>query len=328
MANKDKSEKTTSKMKEGKTEVGPRRPLLRSKDDRMLWGVAGGLAEHIGFNPTLVRAAFVITTLFGGAGLLAYLVLAVALPEDDGTGKPVDESVWARLGKVVLVCILVGIALGLAAGLALVSAWVTATGHGTAIAVTVIFLGLALVAAAFATDVRRRATPPLLVLALVLGIPAGGIAAADIEFDNSVGERTYTPTVAADIPAEGYKLGTGQLIVDLRELPWKPGQTIAASAHLGMGQMIVSVPSNVCVVGDATGKAGELIVAGDVSHGIDPDVDKPTPTSNAPRLVLDADIQLGQMIVTDEAPDRVDDRGADYDHHTPQAAEQRRVCGR
>jgi phage shock protein PspC (stress-responsive transcriptional regulator) len=327
MTNKDKNEKT-SKTKELKTEVGPRRPLLRSKDDRLIWGVAGGLAAHIGFNATVVRLAFVVLTLFGGAGLLAYLVLAVALPQDDGTGKPVDESVWARLGKVALVCILVGIALGLAAGMALVSAWVTATGHGTAIAVAVIFIGLALVAAAFATDVRRRATPPLLVLALVLGIPAGGIAAADIHFDNSVGERTYTPTVSADIPAEGYKLGTGQLVVDLRQLPWKPGQTIAASAHLGMGQMIVSVPSKVCVVGHATGKAGELIVAGDVSHGIDPDVDKATPTSNAPRLDLTADIQLGQMIVTDEDPDRVDDRGADYDHHTPQAAEQRQVCGR
>jgi phage shock protein PspC (stress-responsive transcriptional regulator) len=328
MTDKDKNEKTKSKKQEAKTEVGPRRPLLRSKDDRMLWGVAGGLAEHIGFNPTVVRAAFVLVTLFGGAGLLAYLVLAVALPQDDGTGKPVDESIWARLGKVVLVCILVGVGLGVAAGLAVVSAWVTATGHGTAIAVTVIFLGLALVAAAFATDVRRRAVPPLLVLALVLGIPAGGIAAADINFDNSVGERTYTPTVATDIPADGYKLGTGQLVVDLRKLPWKPGQTIAASAHLGLGQMIVSVPSSVCVVGHATGKAGELIVAGDVSHGVDPDVDKGTPTSNAPRLDLDADIQLGQMIVTDEDPDRVDDRGADYDHHTPQAAEQRRVCGR
>jgi phage shock protein PspC (stress-responsive transcriptional regulator) len=328
MANKE-NEKTSKKKTETKeTEVGPRRPLLRSKNDRMLWGVAGGLAEHIGFSATLVRVAFVLITLFGGAGLLAYLVLAVALPQDDGTGKPVDESIWARLGKVVLVCILVAFALGLAAGLALVSAWVTATGHGTAIAVTVIFLGLALVAAAFATDVRRRATPPLLVLALVLGIPAGGIAAADIKFDNSVGERTYTPTVAADIPAEGYKLGTGQLVVDLRRLPWKPGQTIAASAHLGLGQMIVSVPSRVCVVGHATGKAGELIVAGDVSRGVDPDLDKATPTSNAPRLDLDADIQLGQMIVTDEDPDQVDDHGADYDHHTPQAAEQRRVCGR
>jgi phage shock protein PspC (stress-responsive transcriptional regulator) len=327
MANTPKSSKTKKKTETTEV-VGPRRPLLRSKDDRLIWGVAGGLAAHIGFNATVVRLAFVVLTLFGGAGLLAYLVLAVALPQDDGTGKPVDESVWARLGKVVLVCILVAIALGLAAGLALVSAWVTATGHGTAIAVAVIFLGLALVAAAFATDVRRRATPPLLVLALVLGIPAGAVAAADIKFDNSVGERTYTPTVAADIPAEGYKLGTGQLVVDLRQLPWKPGQTIAASAHLGMGQMIVSVPSKVCVVGHATGKAGELIVAGDVSQGIDPEVTQGSPTSNAPRLDLDADIQLGQMIVTDQAPSQVDDHGADYDHHTEQAAAQRQVCGR
>jgi hypothetical protein len=45
-------------------------------------------------------------------------------------------------------------------------------------------------------------------------------------------------------------------------------------------------------------------------------------------LNLDADIQLGQMIVTDEDPDQVDNRGADYDHHTRQEAEQRRVCGR
>jgi phage shock protein PspC (stress-responsive transcriptional regulator) len=328
MANKDKSEKTTSRTKEVKTEVGPRRPLLRSKDDRMLWGVAGGLAEHIGFNPTLVRLAFVLVTLFGGAGLLAYLVLAVALPEDDGTGEPVDESVWARLGKVVLVCILVGIALVFAAGLAVVSAWVTATGHGTVVAVAVIALGFALVAAAFATDVRRRLTPPLVMLALVLGIPAGAVAAADINFDNSVGQRTYTPTVAADIPAGGYKLGTGQLTVDLRQLPWKPGQTIAASAHLGIGQMIVSVPSRVCVVGHTTGKAGELIVAGEVSHGIDPDVDQGTPTSNAPRLALDADVQLGQMLVTNESPDEIDSRGFDYDHHRKEADAQRRVCGR
>jgi phage shock protein PspC (stress-responsive transcriptional regulator) len=330
MTNKDKNEKTknTKSGKDAKTEVGPRRPLLRSRDDRMLWGVAGGLADHLGFNATLVRAAFVLVTLFGGAGLLAYLVLAVALPEDDGTGQPVDESAWARLGKVVLVCILVAIALGIAAGLAVISAWVTATGHGTVVAAVVIGLGVALVAAAFATDIRRRVAPPLLVLALVLGIPAGAVAAADIKIDGSIGQRTYTPTVVADLPADGYKLGTGQLVVDLRELPWAPGQTITASAHLGIGQMIVSVPSNVCVVGHATGKAGELIVAGDVSHGVDPQVDQGTPTSNAPRLNLDADIQLGQMIVTDEDPDVIDSRGADYDHHTEEAAAQRRVCGR
>jgi hypothetical protein len=134
--------------------------------------------------------------------------------------------------------------------------------------------------------------------------------------------------VAADIPADGYKLGTGQLVVDLRDLPWAPGQTIAASAHLGIGQMIVSVPARVCVVGRATGKAGELIIAGDVSHGVDPEVVQGTPTSNAPRLDLDADIQVGQMIVTDESPDEIDSRGVDYDHHTAEADAQRQVCGR
>jgi len=325
MANQPKKDKKTEK---DETKVGPRRPLLRSRDDRMLWGVAGGLADHLGFNATLVRVAFVVITLFGGAGLLAYLVLAVALPEDDGTGEPVDESVWARLGKVVLVCILVAIALVLAAGIAAVSAWITATGHGTVVAVAVIALGFALVAAAFATDVRRRLTPPLVVLALVLGIPAGAVAAADIKFDNSVGQRTYTPTVAADLPADGYKLGTGQLVVDLRQLPWAPGQTIAASAHLGIGQMIVSVPSSVCVVGHTTAKAGDLVVAGDVSNGVDPEVDQGTPTSKAPRLDLDADIQLGQLIVTDEAPDEIDTHGVDYDHHQQEADAQRQVCGR
>lgn len=325
MANQPKKDKKTEK---DETKVGPRRPLLRSRDDRMLWGVAGGLADHLGFNATLVRVAFVVITLFGGAGLLAYLVLAVALPEDDGTGQPVDESVWARLGKVVLVCILVAIALVLAAGIAAVSAWITATGHGTVVAVAVIALGFVLVAAAFATDVRRRLTPPLVVLALVLGIPAGAVAAADIKFDNSVGQRTYTPTVAADLPADGYKLGTGQLVVDLRQLPWAPGQTIAASAHLGIGQMIVSVPSSVCVVGHTTAKAGDLVVAGDVSNGVDPEVDQGTPTSKAPRLDLDADIQLGQLIVTDEAPDEIDTHGVDYDHHQQEADAQRQVCGR
>src|SRR4051794_2156892 len=157
-------------------EVGPRRPLLRSRDDRKIWGVAGGIAEHIGLNPTLVRVFFVVTLFFGGAGLLAYLVLAVALPEDDGTGKPVPESGWARLGKVVLVCLLVAVGLSVAIGLAAVSAWVAATGHGTVIAVAVIVLGLGLVAAAFAGDIRRRIVPLLVVAALALGIPAGAIA--------------------------------------------------------------------------------------------------------------------------------------------------------
>jgi phage shock protein PspC (stress-responsive transcriptional regulator) len=322
------AKKTAAPKKEPETVVGPRRPLLRSRNDRVLWGVAGGLAEHLGFSAILVRIAFVLTTFFGGAGILAYLVLAVALPEDDGQGNPVSESVWARLGKVVLICFLVGLALFAAAGLAVASAWATATGHGTGIAVVLAALGVALVAVAFAESVRRRIIPWLVTAAVVLGVPAGAVASADIHFSGSIGERTYTPTAVADLQAASYELGTGQLIVDLRRLPWEKDKTFSVSPHLGMGQMIVSVPSNVCIVGHATGKAGELIVGGQVSHGIDPDVVLGTPSTHAPRLNVDADIQFGQLLVTDQAPKQINDRGADYDHHYQEENAQRRVCGR
>ena len=261
------------KQTDKKTEktAGPRRPLLRSKDDRMLWGVAGGLAEHLNVDATLVRIGFVIVTLFGGAGLLAYLVLAVALPEDDGTGNPVEERLSARLGRVLLVCILVAAALAVAAGLAAVSAWTAATGHGVVMAAIVIALGAILVGVAFIGDLRRRVAPWLLAAALLLAIPAGAIAAADIRIDGSIGKREYNPTTLTDIPADGYELGTGQLIVDLRDLHWTPGQTIPVKAELG----------------------------------------------------------LGQMIVTDQAPDEVDNRGgADYDHNQEEADSQQQVCGR
>lgn len=331
MANQQKN---TKSKKKNEHEVGPRRPLLRSRSDRKIWGVAGGLAAHIGFDPILVRLAFVITSFFGGAGLLAYLVLAVALPEDDGTGKPVPESVWARLGKVVLVCILVALALGVGAFLAAVSAWAAATGHGTVVAVVVIGLGAALVAAAFVGEARRRIIPWLVAAALVLAIPAGAVAAADIHVDESIGERSYAPTTVEDIPESGYELGTGQLIVDLRQLPWAKGQVIPVEADVGFGQLIVSVPSNVCVDGDVDAKGGELIVAGEIRDGIGAEVDQGEPRTDAPQLDVDANVQFGQVIVTDDAPEVVDSDGPGWDEHRDQsdyraeADSQMRVCGR
>ena len=162
----------------------------------------------------------------------------------------------------------------------------------------------------------------------MLGLPAGAVATADIHFYGSIGQRNYKPSVVADLPADGYDLGTGQLIVDLRELPWKKGQTIHVTAHPGIGQMIVSVPKNVCIVGHATAKAGELIVGGEVSHGVDPEIDQGQSLTQAPRLAIDADLQFGQMLVTDQAPNEIDSRGVDYDHHHQEQDSQRAVCGR
>jgi phage shock protein PspC (stress-responsive transcriptional regulator) len=54
--------------------------LTRSESNRVIAGVAGGIAQRLGVNSTLVRVAWVLSVFFGGFGILAYLVLWIALP--------------------------------------------------------------------------------------------------------------------------------------------------------------------------------------------------------------------------------------------------------
>lgn len=56
--------------------------LSRSRIDRKLAGVCGGIAQFLGWDPTLVRVLWIVLTLLGGSGILIYLVLWVAMPED------------------------------------------------------------------------------------------------------------------------------------------------------------------------------------------------------------------------------------------------------
>ena len=59
----------------------PRRRFFRSADDRMIFGVCGGLAKTFNVDPTLVRLAWVIGTLVSvGIGVLAYLVMGLVVP--------------------------------------------------------------------------------------------------------------------------------------------------------------------------------------------------------------------------------------------------------
>jgi phage shock protein PspC (stress-responsive transcriptional regulator) len=54
--------------------------LMRSQDDRVIAGVAGGIAAHYGLDPTLVRVIWALSLFFGGLGAIAYLVLYLVLP--------------------------------------------------------------------------------------------------------------------------------------------------------------------------------------------------------------------------------------------------------
>jgi phage shock protein C len=67
--------------------VSPTTPrLYRSATDKVIAGVCGGLAAYFKLDPALVRLAFVLFALAGGASILLYIVLWVAVPLGDTTG--------------------------------------------------------------------------------------------------------------------------------------------------------------------------------------------------------------------------------------------------
>lgn len=57
--------------------------LYRSDENKMLAGVCGGIAEYFGVDPMLIRLAWVVFSLLGGSGLLAYILAAIIIPRDD-----------------------------------------------------------------------------------------------------------------------------------------------------------------------------------------------------------------------------------------------------
>ena len=59
-----------------------RRRLYRSEDERMLFGVCGGLGAYFDLDPTLVRLVFVLLTFATGIGLIVYLAMAIITPRD------------------------------------------------------------------------------------------------------------------------------------------------------------------------------------------------------------------------------------------------------
>lgn len=56
--------------------------LYRSRVDRKIGGVCGGLGEYFGIDSTLIRLLFVLGMIFVGGALLVYLILLIVIPEE------------------------------------------------------------------------------------------------------------------------------------------------------------------------------------------------------------------------------------------------------
>jgi phage shock protein PspC (stress-responsive transcriptional regulator) len=84
--------------------------LRRITVDRKVAGVAGGIARHLDIDPVIVRVAFVVLSLFGGAGLVLYAGCWILIPEDGQQGQPLGLDERSRSVALILVGIL-GLAL-------------------------------------------------------------------------------------------------------------------------------------------------------------------------------------------------------------------------
>jgi len=91
--------------------------LVRTQDDRIVGGVCGGLGRYLNLDSTLIRLAFVLFTLAGGAGVLIYLILLIVMPLDTTAPNPVNYAAGDDGERQRRTSILVG------GGLILVGLW-------------------------------------------------------------------------------------------------------------------------------------------------------------------------------------------------------------
>lgn len=284
------SEQPTSPLPPSQT---PFRRLERTGDDRVLGGVSGGLGRYFNIDPVLFRILFAVLTLIGGAGALLYIALWIFVPADGSTGE------MSGLTRFFMILVIGVVALFGGAFALAISAFAAATGSGWLIATVVIVIGLLLMIAALRGGARWLIAP-----ALLLAIPLVFVSAFDLQFEGGAGERDYNPQTRAEIPADGYRLGIGHLGVDLRDVEWAPGSTTKLGLELGMGEVQVIVPPNVCVDADARMGGGYSWVLGDQTAGMDITHQvRSRPITERPRLDVEADIGMGRVQIVDDPRD-------------------------
>jgi phage shock protein PspC (stress-responsive transcriptional regulator) len=319
----------TSHIERGERDDDRPRRLRRSSSDRVLAGVAGGLGRYFGIDPMIFRIGFAISIFFGGLGGFAYLLFAIFVPTDGEPdlaqrlgGRLQGKGFWRALGIVALVALALAGLCALAGG----AAFAVAIGWGVPVAIVIIAAAVLLCVAALRGGARWL-IPPL--LAVVMG--AGVASAADLDFRGGIGEREHRPLSTASIPADGYRLGIGRLVVDLRNLDWDKAKVVHLKVSVGAGQANVFVPERVCVAGSTHTGVGESEVVGMRDEGVDVDQVAGAGSNLVPRLEVDANVDIGQLRVINSDSAHVDDvgygSGEFHEDTAPQRAAQASACG-
>lgn len=290
-------------MSEHTTHIPEIRRLERSRSDRMLAGVGGGLARYFEIHPAVFRVGFVVLTLLGGAGILIYVAAWLVMPDE---GEPDSVATRALRERRDRPWPLIGLGLIEAAG-AIVLSRATLWPDGDAWWLLLLAGGLILLltrhkkdepaadeptAAGAPTEPgetttgqavpavpRRRKRRVLrgigiavssLVALLVIAL-AIFVAVFDVHPGRGIGKETYVVTNANAL-RDDYRVGIGALELDLSRMEFPRGVT-RVETSVDVGDLKVIIPPGVALRGYGEARAGHVNLLGKEDDGWNADVD-------------------------------------------------------
>lgn len=74
--------------------------ITKSKTDKVIDGVCGGLAEYFGIDPVLVRLVFVLLVFIDGLGLVLYIILAIIMPQAEKLDQSPKETIRENVQEI------------------------------------------------------------------------------------------------------------------------------------------------------------------------------------------------------------------------------------
>jgi phage shock protein PspC (stress-responsive transcriptional regulator) len=245
--------------------VPPVRPQLRrSRSDKVIGGVSGGLAEYSGIDALLWRVGFVALALAGGSGVVVYLLLWLLMPATAATGAP-DAPSGPRLPAgprspvpgVTLAGLLIVIGT-----LALIARFTDLDLDATVfLGGGLLVVGAGLVVAAFTGG--RTARGALIALGAVLSLAL--IAAESVPWDRAgggFGDRRFVPDTASEVRTV-YDGGVGDVTVDLSGVDVSDlDEPIRTTVEHGLGDVEIVLPRDADVRVSVDSGMGEVSIFG------------------------------------------------------------------
>ena len=295
--------------------------LERSNSDRILYGVAGGLARYFDIHPAFFRVGFVVLTLLGGSGLLVYAAAALVMPAEGAPDSVATRALRQRRDRPWP---LIGLGLLAVAGAVVLSnasfwphgdIWIVLAIAG----VGILFLtrhGLpeprsadeAGEAAALARQDSHRirrffkgiGIALASVVALILVATAITAAVFHVHIGSGIGHREYTATSASELN-RSYEVGIGTVRLDLSQLALPANETRTVKVRVDIGDAQIVVPANVALHAKARARAGDIRVLSDDSNGWEVERVVSSPGSQG-TLVVDAEVGAGSIDIDRAVP--------------------------